>query len=112
MTPSQGPDKVERVHKSLKPEPLRQAIADSISANVKAYNVPAFCREIGLAAGDEDSAWASKAVYVAGLLQGWDLAGLLDVAQRVLGQWDDEELEALVGLAGLGGAGGGGTSRT
>ncbi|MGB8380381.1 MAG: hypothetical protein WCG47_03870 [Dermatophilaceae bacterium] len=28
----------------LKPEPPRQAIASSISANVKAYNVPTFSR--------------------------------------------------------------------
>lgn len=85
----------------LKPEPLRQAIAGSISANVKAYNVPEFCRQVGLAAADEDSAWNSKAVYVAGLLQGWELPELLEVAHRVLAQWDDEELQELVAMAGV-----------
>ena len=68
----------------LKPEPLRQAIADSIAVNVKAYNVPAFCQDLGLPAAESDSAWSSKAVYVRGLLQGRDLADLVDVASRVL----------------------------
>ena len=47
-----------------------------------------------------DSAWNSKAVYVSGLLQGRDLADLLDVASKVLAQWDDDALQALVDLAG------------
>ena len=84
----------------LKPEPLRQAIADSIAVNVKAYNVPAFCQDLGLPAAESDSAWSSKAVYVRGLLQGRDLADLVDVASRVLAEWDDDALQALVDLAG------------
>jgi hypothetical protein len=88
------------VDRVLKPEPLRQAIAGSIAANVKAYNVPTFCRQVGLPAGEDDSAWNSKSVYVTGLLQGWELPAMLEVAHRVLAQWDDEQLQELVAMAG------------
>ena len=84
---------------SLRPEPLRQAIADSIAVNGKAYNVLAFCEKLGLPATEGDSAWKSKAGYVRGLLQGLHLAGLVDVAGQVLAEWDDA-LQALVDLAG------------
>lgn len=86
--------------KVLKPEPLRQAIAQSIAENVKAYNVVAFCRKVGLAVEDDDTAWEGKAVYVTGLLQGWELPELIVLARQVLGQWDDEALQDLVALVG------------
>jgi hypothetical protein len=43
---------------------------------------------------------AARRVYVRGLLQGRDLADLVDVASRVLAEWDDDALQALVDLAG------------
>lgn len=87
--------------RALKPEPLRQAIAGSVSANLKAYNVPGYCAQLGLPVQEGDSAFSSKAVYVGNLLLGLDVAQLLDVAQQVLAEWDDPDLQALVDLAGV-----------
>lgn len=88
------------VDKTLKPEPLRQAIANSISGNVKAYNVASFCEHVGGSGVDDDSAWRSKAIAVANALQGLQIPKLLEVAHQVLAEWDDEELQQLVDQAG------------
>jgi len=88
------------VDKTLKPEPLRQAIANSISGNVKAYNVASFCDHVGVSGVDDDSAWRSKAIAVSNALQGLQVPELLEVAHRVLAEWDDEALQQLVDRAG------------
>ena len=90
-----------------KPNAVREAIADSIAANLKSYNVAAFCERLGLAAqGKDDDPSRSKRLYVQARLQGHGLPELLPVARVVLSEWDDPQLQATVDLLGVTGVAG------
>jgi len=85
-----------------KPGPLRDAIANSIAREVKAYDVAAFCETVGLPAQrDGEDPFRSKAIYVKSRLQDRKLPDLLTIARAVLAEWDDDELEQLVARAGV-----------
>jgi very-short-patch-repair endonuclease len=90
-----------------KPGPVREAIANSVAANLKSYDVAAFCERIGLAPqGPGEEPFRSKRLYVNTRLQALDLAGLVPIARAVLTEWDDEDLHELVDRAGATGVAG------
>lgn len=89
-----------------KPEPMREAIANSI-AQLKEYDVAAFCVRLGLAAQREgEEPFRSKRVYVRARLRELELPELMTVARAVLTEWDDDTLQDLVDRAGVGGVAG------
>lgn len=93
MTLSVGPPK---------PELWRQAISQSIWAHVKAYDVSAVCERLGMeAARDGEDPFRSKTSFVMTRLQTRDLPALVAIAQTLLDEWDDDELQQLVDRVGL-----------
>ena len=90
-----------------KPNALREAVAGSIAANLKSYNVAAFCERIGLAPqGPDEDPFRSKRIYVLDRLQRCDSGDLVKVARAVLAEWDDPELQQLVDRMGATGVAG------
>ena len=83
-----------------KPMAVRDGIAESIWANVKSYDVEAWCVSLGLApAADGEDPFRSKRTYLKSRLAGLDMTRLVALAQRLLEEWDDEALQALVDAA-------------
>jgi hypothetical protein len=73
-----------------KPAAIREAIAASVSANLKSYEVAAFCDRIGVPVREgEGDPFSSKAVFVRYRLQALDAPALITAARRVLKEWDD-----------------------
>ena len=67
---------------------LRTRIAEIVAGN-KAYDVPAVCARLGLAAGTSDEAMQSKFRYVNSRLLSQPTARLVEIGQDLLGQeWD------------------------
>lgn len=84
-----------------KPYDLRAAIADSIAEHVKSYNVGEFCESLGLApAADGENPDRSKRIYVQSKIAGKSMADLRRIAGRVLEEWDDPSLQAMVDVLG------------
>lgn len=90
-----------------KPHDVRVAIADSIAEHLKSYDVAAFCESLGLApaAPDEDP-FKSKRLYVSARLTGKSLTELLTLSRRLLAEWDDPALQALIDTSGARGVDG------
>jgi hypothetical protein len=74
---------------------LRASIADEI-ARTKAYEVPALCTRLGLAAGDADEAFQSKARYASRRLAEIAPAGVVAVARTLLEETENFDLEEQV----------------
>jgi hypothetical protein len=90
----------------LKPATLRAAIAESFRSNVKSYRVQGMCDSLGIPPvgdGQESDPFNSKATFVENRLLHLNLSPLTRIAERVLQEWDDPALEALIG--GLSGRG-------
>ena len=84
-----------------KPNALREAVAGSIAANLKSYNVAPFCERIGLAAqGPDEDPFRSKRVYVLARLQSCESTELVSLTRAVLAEWDDPELQELLDRTG------------
>lgn len=62
-------------------------------ASEKAYNVPSYCVALGLAEGEEQEAWASKARYASQRLNGQSREVLIAAGERALLDGADFELE-------------------
>lgn len=86
-----------------KPANFRDAIAESIAANLKSYDVADFCvtRLSLVAQGPDEDPFRSKAVYVRSKLQGLSLSRLESIARTLLEEWDDPGLEQLIARTGL-----------
>lgn len=82
----------------LDDDALRAQIAAAVSA-VKAYDLAAFCSRIGLDAGDDQEASASKSRYVLRRLEGRSRAELLEVADRACSLRPSFALEETIELA-------------
>jgi hypothetical protein len=94
---------------SPKPDVLRSAIASSIAEHRKAYDVAAFCELLGLApASENEDPHTSKFGYVNRRLQPLSMSSLVDLARRLLAEWDDDSLQALVDAVPSGGVDGDG----
>jgi hypothetical protein len=74
------------------PVTLREAIA----CNVKAYDVPAVCVGLGLAPGEATDAFRSKRAYVLSRLHNRPLGELAGIARRLVAEYGDEHLGALL----------------
>ncbi len=85
---------------------LRDAIADSIADNTKAYDTPEICRGYGLEVEVDASAWNSKRLFVKTRIATWTRPQLEALAHKVLEDWDDATLEALITDAGAHGVAG------
>src|SRR5436190_11179177 len=64
---------------------LRQLVASAI-ADVKAYDVPGFCRRLGLADGTGEEAFSSKFKYAHKRLAEVDGARVLGIAREILSE--------------------------
>lgn len=92
---------------TAKPQRLRDAIASSIADQVKAYDVAAWCVRLGLAEqGPDEDPFHSKFTYVKSRLTTVAMPDLLKIAQQLLDEWDDEELQELVQALGARGVDG------
>lgn len=90
-----------------KPEALRDAIAGSLWAHVKAYDLGAVCEKLGLEpTRDGEDPYKSKSSYVMTRLQTRDWSALIGIAEMLLAEWDDAVLQDLVDRAGARGVGG------
>lgn len=80
------------------PLKLREAIADTVAAWVKSYDVAQACVALGLAPprDESDDPFRSKRVYVLSRLHGKSLAELADLAHRVAAEYDDKLLQPLL----------------
>lgn len=86
---------------------LRDAIAEALWRNVKAYDLAEFCVLLGLAPqrADEDPSY-SKRVYANSRLLGLDLVGLTKIARKVDEQFGDQDLAKLLQQPGVRGVSG------
>ena len=79
---------------------LRDRIAEGITTNVKAYNVPAVCVRVGIQErvepSDADEAFRSRRVYVKNRLVQLDQSALLKIAAAVLEEFDIPNLAEIV----------------
>ncbi|MER8160069.1 hypothetical protein [Streptomyces sp. NPDC094472] len=91
---------------AVTPAALREAIAGALHV-VKAYELAAACEYLGLEPQkpDEDP-FNSKRIYVRSRLQKKTLSELVDIARRVISEYGDDDLQALVGALGARGVDG------
>ena len=78
---------------------LRDEIAEVIAANEKAYDVPTVCDSLGLNPGTEQSAFASKRVYIRSRIITKSLCELIELGDRILERYPDaSDLENMLKL--------------
>jgi very-short-patch-repair endonuclease len=90
-----------------KPQQIRDHIAYFLQEAVKAYDIEAVCDRLGMPAVDDAWTYNSKRVYVQNRLAGVPAADLIQIAGRVIEEFDDPELEQLLeggGYRGVDGA--------
>ncbi len=75
---------------------LCEAIADTLSIE-KSYNLPQICESFGLEPGGDDEAFRSKRGYVLRRLSGKHQDFVLEVAHKVLKQYESVELRKVLG---------------
>jgi len=97
-----------RMAKAARKEDLRNAIAEAIAANVKAYDVPTVCESLlGLVPAPYGDPFRSKFTYVKSLLLDIRSSSELEsLAHKVIDEYGDEALEKLIGHLGLTGVDG------
>ena len=94
---------------AVRAENLRNAIANAIAENVKSYDVEDVCAHVlGLppAGPDAGDPFNSKRVYVRSRLGRRSVVELEAMARKVIDEYGDEALEALVAQLGVSGVGG------
>lgn len=75
---------------------LRNSIADSLAKHVKSYKLPAVCRDLGLAEGDESEAFQSKSRYVKQRIEKHSETELISLASQITEMYVDFHLSELV----------------
>ena len=88
---------------------LRDAIANAVADNVKAYDVAEVCTELlNLAPpkNEHDDPFASKRIYVGVRLKGKSIEQLTELARKVIAEYDDQELAAFLSRLGAHGVSG------
>lgn len=94
---------------AVRAENLRNVIANAIAENVKSYDVEEVCAHVlGLppASPDAGDPFNSKRVYVRSRSGRRSVAELEAMARKVIDEYGDEALEALVAQLGVTGVGG------
>jgi len=77
---------------------LRGIIANTISSQVKAYDLNKMCVGLGLEEGEDDEAYKSKAKYVERRIADLDKVQMVSLARDVLTKWDAFELRECLRL--------------
>ncbi|WP_405669584.1 hypothetical protein [Streptomyces sp. NBC_01530] len=81
---------------------VRNAIAEALWAHVKAQDLAAVCKYLGLAPQKpNEDPYNSKRSYVRARLQDMDLPALVTVARRVVSEYGDEDLHQVLAPLGL-----------
>jgi very-short-patch-repair endonuclease len=71
---------------------LRNTIAETISSEVKAYDLVAACEALGLSAGDDAESYKSKHKYVLRRIASFDKERTIHLAREALMKWDSFQL--------------------
>jgi hypothetical protein len=75
---------------------LRNAVVDAIVARVTTADLPELCDHYGLPQHDPTMPTGSKREYVRERIRGYSLAQIVGVATRVVEDYGDEQLDALI----------------
>jgi hypothetical protein len=96
------------VANAVRKQKLREAIADAIAENVKAYDVAGVCVDLlGLEpAGNGEDPFNSKRVYVRGRLLKKSVAELEAMARKIIDEYGDDALEQIIEQLGMTGVAG------
>src|SRR6266446_1544698 len=73
-----------------------EEVACTLAANVKAYNIPAVTANLGLSAGEQQEAFASKRSYVMKRLAGWSKEQLVKLAKAVQETYPTDSLQSII----------------
>jgi very-short-patch-repair endonuclease len=88
---------------------LRDAIAEALAVR-KSYELPGICKRYGMATEADDdaeaAAFSSKRLFVKKLIGDWTLPQLVALATKVLDDFDDPDLQALLNRIGANGVAG------
>ncbi|MGP0102092.1 MAG: hypothetical protein ACLPUT_10815 [Solirubrobacteraceae bacterium] len=90
-----------------KPQQIRDHIAYFMQETVKAYEIDGVCDRLGMPVVENAWTYNSKRVYVQNRLAGVPAAELMEIARRVIDEFDDPELEQMLdgdGFRGVDGA--------
>ncbi len=90
-----------------KPQQIRDHVAYFLQDTVKAYEIDGVCDRLGMPVVENAWTYNSKRVYVQNRLAGVPAAELMQIAQRVIDEFDDPELEQMLegdGFRGVDGA--------
>jgi hypothetical protein len=89
-------DQMNAATPRVSPNALREAIAETIAVNVKAYDIAAVCVALGLdPCGPNEDPMRSKRVYVTHKLIGMMGAHLIEVARAVDDEYGDPDLAGI-----------------
>lgn len=89
-----------------KPQQIRDHIACFLQETVKAYEIDGVCDRLGMPSVENAWTYNSKRVYVQNRLAGVPAADLTQIARRLTEEFDDPELEHLLGGDGFRGVDG------
>lgn len=79
-----------------KPQQIRDHIAYFLQETVKAYEIDGVCDRLGMPSVENAWTYNSKRVYVQNRLAGVPAADLIQIARRLIEEFDDPELEYLL----------------
>jgi very-short-patch-repair endonuclease len=75
---------------------LQTAIAETIAGEEKAYDIVAMCKFFGLQTDEGGDPWYSKRLYVLSLVKQHSESSLIDLATRVIGRYQSDNLKIVL----------------
>jgi abortive infection Abi-like protein len=87
---------VRQSQASVSPDALRNAIADTLANNVKAYDLPGIGIGLGLTPGEGADAYRSKRVYVKSRLLQKRGDELIELGEMIIEEYGDPDLRRIV----------------
>src|SRR5271163_1403159 len=75
---------------------IKAAIASTLHSQVKSYNIPSVATTLGLAAGDEQEAFANKRAYIVKRLSDYTMDKLITIAKTVQETYPTESLQCVI----------------
>jgi very-short-patch-repair endonuclease len=98
------------VSQQVKLHQLRDAIAEILATSTKSYELPRVCKRYGMVTEADDAAeqeaFSSKRWFVKKLIADWTLPQLAALASKVLDDFDNSDLQALLSRLGASGVAG------